>query len=217
MKDPSRASQELIAENSVLKQRIQELEQAEPERKRAEEERRRLSDIIERSLNEIYIFDSDTLKFKHVNLGALKNLQYSLEEIRELTPIDVKPELTETSFRTMIKPLLANEQDKLIFQTVHRRADGSLYPVEVHLQLVNDDKQRAFLAVIFDITERKKAEEALIKSEEKFRKVFYTSPDAVNINRLEDGMYVSINPGFTRIMGYTEEEIIGKTSIEYNI
>ena len=68
-----------------------------------------------------------------------------------------------------------------------------------------------------DITERKRAEQALRKSEDKFRKAFYTSPDAVNINRLEDGKYTSINPGFTRIMGYTEEEIKGTSSIELNI
>jgi len=60
-------------------------------------------------------------------------------------------------------------------------------------------------------------DEALSRSEEKFRKAFYTSPDSVNINRLEDGMYISINPGFTSILGYTEDEIIGKTSVEYNI
>jgi len=44
---------------------------------------------------------------------------------------------------------------------VHRRANGTCYPVEVHLQLVEQDGQRIFLAVILDITERKLAEEAL--------------------------------------------------------
>lgn len=63
----------------------------------------------------------------------------------------------------------------------------------------------------------KKKEESLAKSEEKFRKAFYIGPDSVNINRLEDGMYISINPGFTKITGYTEADIIGKTSIECNI
>ena len=72
-------------------------------------------------------------------------------------------------------------------------------------------------ALIANRLRSEQAEKALRESEEKFRKAFYTSPDSVNINRLEDGMYVSINPGFTRIMGYTEEDIIGKTSIEYNI
>jgi PAS domain S-box-containing protein len=61
------------------------------------------------------------------------------------------------------------------------------------------------------------AEEKMTKSEEKFRKAFFTSPDSININRLKDGMYISINHGFTKIMGYAEEEVIGKTSIELNI
>ena len=68
-----------------------------------------------------------------------------------------------------------------------------------------------------DITERKRAEILLKQSEEKFRAAFITSPDSININRLEDGMYVSINQGFTRIIGYTEADCIGKTSLELNI
>jgi len=68
-----------------------------------------------------------------------------------------------------------------------------------------------------DVTARKKMEISLIKSEEKFRKAFETSPDSININRLSDGMYVSINEGFTNIMGYTEEEVLGKTSSELNV
>jgi PAS domain S-box-containing protein len=58
---------------------------------------------------------------------------------------------------------------------------------------------------------------SLIKSEELFRKAFVTSPDSININRLSDGLYVSINSSFTRITGYSEEEIIGRTSYELNI
>ncbi|CAG1009420.1 Phytochrome-like protein cph1 [Anaerolineales bacterium] len=66
---------------------------------------------------------------------------------------------------------------------------------------------------------RTKAEttEALRASEEKFRKAFLLSPDSININRLHDGMYVSINDGFTRITGYDSEEVIGKSSVEMNI
>ena len=44
-----------------------------------------------------------------------------------------------------------------------------------------------------------------------------TNPDLININRLSDGMYISVNEGFTRILGYTEEDAIGRTSIEMNI
>ncbi len=68
-----------------------------------------------------------------------------------------------------------------------------------------------------DITERKNAEILLQNSEDKFRKAFTTSPDSININRLDSGMYIAVNNGFTRIMGYTEAEAIGKTSIEIDI
>jgi PAS domain S-box-containing protein len=64
---------------------------------------------------------------------------------------------------------------------------------------------------------RRSADEAMRVSEEKFKKAFFTSPDSVSINRLNDGMFVSVNRGFTKITGYTEEEIAGKTSLEINI
>ncbi len=64
------------------------------------------------------------------------NLGYSLDAMRLLTPLDLKPEFTEADFQTLIDPLRRQEKPKVIFETVHRRADTSLYPVEVHLQLV---------------------------------------------------------------------------------
>ena len=63
----------------------------------------------------------------------------------------------------------------------------------------------------------KQAEDQVSKSEDKLRKTFMTSPDAVNINRLSDGMYISVNEGFTKILGYTWDDVAGKTSLELNI
>jgi len=66
---------------------------------------------------------------------------------------------------------------------------------------------------------RRQAEvsEALRASEEKFRRAFFLNPDSININRMQDGMYVSINNGFTKITGYTAGEVIGRTSLELNV
>lgn len=64
---------------------------------------------------------------------------------------------------------------------------------------------------------RKQAEETLRASEEKFSKAFRTSPDAININRLSDGLFIEINSGFTEITGYTPEDVQGKTSLEIQI
>ncbi len=65
-----------------------------------------------------------------------------------------------------------------------------------------------------DITERKKIEKVLDDSEAKFRNAFLTNPDAITVTRILDGIYVSVNNGFKKIFGYTEEEVIGKTSLE---
>jgi PAS domain S-box-containing protein len=68
-----------------------------------------------------------------------------------------------------------------------------------------------------DISLLRQSEEIIRKSDEKFRIAYMTSPDSININRLSDGMYVSVNDGFTSILGYTDKDSIGRTSLEMNI
>ncbi len=71
--------------------------------------------------------------------------------------------------------------------------------------------------IIRDVTGRVQAERELQRSEKKFRAAFQTSPDSININRLADGLYLEANDGFCAIMGYSKEDVIGKTSLELNI
>ncbi|WP_051328410.1 PAS domain S-box protein [Desulfatirhabdium butyrativorans] len=170
------------------------------DRKQAEAKSRLLLEIIEKSLNEIYIFDADSLKFRYVNQGALKNLQYTIDDIRDMTPVDLKPEFTETTFRGMIAPLLSGKQEMLIFETVHRRADGTLYPVEIHLQLMDSEDGQVFLAVIFDITERKLAE----AEREKLQEKLLQSQKLESIGRLAGGIAHDFNNMLGVILGYSE-------------
>lgn len=62
-----------------------------------------------------------------------------------------------------------------------------------------------------------KAQKELEKSEERFRTVFQTSPDAVCINRLSDGVYIDVNSGFSELSGFTRDEVLGKSSLEVSI
>jgi len=75
--------------------------------------------------------------------------------------------------------------------------------------------EMALYIAIID-AEKQEIDRRLEESEEKYRLAFYTSPDAVNINRL-DGLYVDINEGFTRLTGFTRADAIGKLSSEINI
>lgn len=133
------------------------------ERKREEALTTRLGRILDESINEILVFDATTLKFTQVNAGARKNLGYSLEELSQMTAYDIKPYSRE-EFEAMIEPLRRKEKSLLIYKTEHIRKDKTKYPVEVRLQLMEQENPPIFVAIIQDITERKLAEEELLKT-----------------------------------------------------
>ena len=120
-----------------------------------EEERHHLASIFDESLNEIYVFDASTLKFINVNFGAQKNIGYRLEELKNMTVLDIKPNEDELKYRKTIDVLLKNNVEKIEFESVHKRKDATTYPVEVHLQVSNLNNRDVFIAIILDITERK--------------------------------------------------------------
>lgn len=143
------------------------------ERKKAADIREQtllLGRVVDESLNEIYLFDSITFRFIRVNQGALDNIGYSMAEMRELTPYDIKPGFTQSTFVKLVFPLIKGSQQKIDFQTIHQRKDGSRYPVEVHLQAFNFGSKPILMAIILDISERKQAEEALNESQERLQR-----------------------------------------------
>lgn len=124
-----------------------------------------LGSIIEDSLNEVFIFDAETMKFIQVNRGARENLGYSMEELLRLTPVDIKPKFTRKEFKKLVQPLSKRELAKLNFKTVHQRKDGSNYDVDVYLQMATYGMNPVFVAIILDITERLE-QERLIKKQQ---------------------------------------------------
>lgn len=93
------------------------------------------------------------------------------------------------------------------------RPNGKTLSIEMHSKMMPDG---SYQSILRDITKKKLTEDALRESEEKYRLSFQTSPDSVNINRM-DGLYVDINEGYTNLTGYTREDVIGKTSSEIDI
>ncbi len=125
------------------------------ERKMREKELSHWARIFDESLNEIYVFDTESLRFSNVNKEAQRNIGYTMEEMATMTPVDIKPKIDKSEFQNLIAPLLEGKKAKLKFETVHCRKDGTTYPVEVHLQPSAMGKKNVFVAIILDITERK--------------------------------------------------------------
>lgn len=128
---------------------------------RLQAERARLGRIIEDSIDEVYVFDAATLRFRSANRSARDNVGYTMEELRERTPLELKPELSEAAFLRTLAALRNGASRGARFETVHRRKDGSTYPVEAQLQLSAEGGDPVFVAIIQDISVRRRAEEAI--------------------------------------------------------
>jgi PAS domain S-box-containing protein len=128
-------------------------------------------------------------------------------------------ELVAPDFRERMQAYVAGIMERReafdLEYPILRKLDGELRWLRGTGEFQWDEAGRpvALMGVIRDITERRQARAALKESEEKFSKAFHASPDSVNINRLSDGVYVAVNDGFTRISGYSSEEVLGRSSL----
>lgn len=115
-----------------------------------------LGRILDRSFNEIYLIETDSYHFTQANRSACKNLGYSLEELKTLTPVEISPHCHRQRLEEVFAILQTQQQEEFFIETNHERKDGSLYPVEVHLQLVEFAAKPVMIAIAIDISERKK-------------------------------------------------------------
>lgn len=128
------------------------------------EEKLKIFNLFEKMLNEIYLFDGDDFKLLYTNADSLRNLKYSLKEISHLNLFSILRKNKKSSFKKLIEPLLNGSHHKIVFFDNFKRKDKSMYPVEFHLQLIEQDGKKNFLGVVLDLTERKRAEKVLSES-----------------------------------------------------
>ncbi len=128
---------------------------------RREELRRNHEHVLrERSPNEIFMFDADTLQITYANDYALENTGCTLEQLQKKNMLSLHPELGIETFAAMVEPLRRGEREAIKYRTAQARVDGSTYPVEVSLQLMKTDAGgEGFMAIANDITALRQAEE----------------------------------------------------------
>jgi len=179
---------------------------------RTSEERYR--SLFENNTSVMLLINPETAEIVDANPTACEFYGWTYDEIRKKSVTDINILPSDAIFSIMKEAKLKGRKH---FHFVHRKSNGELRDVEAFSTPIKDGDKHFLFTIIHDITNRVRAQKALNESEEKFKKAFTTSPDSININRLEDGAYVSVNDGFTRIMGYTEDEILGQSSIDKNI
>nr|WP_320191836.1 PAS domain S-box protein [uncultured Desulfobacter sp.] len=155
--------------------------------------------------------------FINVNATACERYGYTNNEFMNLSVLDITVTHDSTRYGAPGHRKKLLKKGQLIFEAVNVTKSGETFPVEINSNIFYQNKKPFILSVVRDITERKRAKAALKESEEWFQLIFNNSPEAISLTRLEDGLFVDMNEGFTKMTGYTREDVIDKPVIKLDI
>jgi PAS domain S-box-containing protein len=162
--------------------------------------------LFESNPQPMWVYDLTTLRFLAVNDAALKHYGYSRHEFLEMTIMDIRPQEDE---RILCEYIAAgNPELDHAGEWRHRKKDGSIINVEITSNRVNFAGRAAEFVLANDITERKKAEDALRISEDRYRDLVDNSHELICTHDLE-GRVLSVNPWAARALGYPQESLVG--------
>jgi PAS domain S-box-containing protein len=181
------------------------------ERKTAEEILReseaRYRAVVEQSADGIFLDDVSTRTLIEANPAFQQLLGYSQEEIGHLSIYDIvaaEPMDVDRRFHDILQ---LEKGPPFTHERRYRRKDGSLLDVWLSSQVISYGGKQVVCTLVRDLTDRKRAEEALRASEEKFRTLFESSRDAIYINTPEN-RFLDINQAGLELFGYSKEEIL---------
>lgn len=118
-------------------------------------------EVIENSLNEIYVIHPEDLKLIKVNKGAMQKLGYTKQELECMLFTDIETDFSLALFKDIAGNINMNRSNKVKYNTFHKKKDGSTYPVEVNLQQFKSNDGDVYVAIVFDLTEIRQKEEEL--------------------------------------------------------
>ncbi len=162
--------------------------------------------LLDQSNDAIKVIDPETLRFLDVNEKACAELGYTRNELLSLTVRDIDPNADDILVARVRQHL--QESGFAIMETVHRRRDGTTFPVEVNMRRVQLDREYS-VSISRDITERKRAEERLREFE---RVVEHLEEMIVVVDR--EHRYVLANQALFRHRGMTKEQVVGHSLAE---
>jgi len=192
-----------------------------PERAQWETELRaseaRKAAILETALDAVITMGPEG-RIVEFNRAAEEMFGYERAEITGRTVADtiVPHSLREAHHRGLARYLVTGEASVIgkRVELVGRRANGTEFPVELSITTVQLDRRRLFTAYLRDITERKQAEDALRKSEERFRALVENSSDGIYLVDRE-GIILYSSSSSVRVLGWPPEERKGRRAFEF--
>jgi diguanylate cyclase (GGDEF)-like protein/PAS domain S-box-containing protein len=175
------------------------------------ESEERYRTVVEQSAESIWLFDPDTKQVLESNTAFQEMLGYTAEELRRMTNYDFVAHSRDDIDSAVQR--VVQERRGFFGERKYRRKDGTVLDVEVSGTVIPYRGREVVCGVARDLTERKRAEEALKESEERFRGAFNDAPIGVALVGL-DGRYLRVNRALCEMLGYSEEELLEKTTTE---
>jgi PAS domain S-box-containing protein len=209
-------SQAFNAMTEKLRQTLAGLESELKERKQAEEKLLQFRRVMDESSDAIFLIDLESGCYIDFNRIAHEFLGYSRQELAQLTVMDVAQHLPNLD-TWLERVQLVRTSGSLLFETTYQRKDQSVFPVEVSARILEYVAQNILVAVVRDVSGRKQTETALRESEERFRKVFQSSPVAISITTLEEGRLLDANEAYWGLTGHRPEQALGRTAEELGL
>jgi PAS domain S-box-containing protein len=196
---------------------ITELKRAEETARESEERLRRISAATQDSIWEIDL-KTNLLWWSEQARPLFWNRPGNWRPSMEDWCDGIHPEDVER-VKARFEQFLRNDERAWTDEYRFRRADGSYVYILDQGQKFYDEGGTPILiaGAMTDITERKRAEEALSESEERFAKAFRASPDGLVISRLADGIILEVNDSFAALSGYERDEMIGKSTLDLGL
>lgn len=195
-----------------------------------------LHDITTRTLREQALATSEE---KFVTLFQASTEPVCLTRLRDGAFLEVSPSFTQVfgwqadevvgktseqlnlwldrSVRNQLLATTTHEQRLDNARAQFRRKDGQILTCRVSARLIKMGDEDCLATTFRDETARELTERARQLSEEKFTKAFHASPDAITITERNSARYIEVNEGFTRLTGYSADEVLGHTALEINI
>ena len=139
------------------------------------------------------------------NRRACESLGYTRDELLSLNVADIEQSFLPGEIEAACKEV--SPGTPITIEGIHRRKDGTTFPVEVRLGCLESDGRRLVFALARDTTERKQAEKALRESERRFRQLFENSADALFVHD-EAGRILDCNAEASQSLGYSKAELL---------
>ncbi|MBP7736111.1 MAG: PAS domain S-box protein [Spirochaetes bacterium] len=209
------SNEELDAVNEELQASMEEMERTNNDLYRSQFElamsEARFRTLIENSSVGVIAADLENRRFVFANPSACAMFGYECEEMLARGVDDIHPAEDLERIHGEFSALMEKKY-QISRELPCRRKDGSVFYADIAAMPIIIDDLKCLLGQFIDVTERKRGEEALRESEERFSKIFHLSPMSIALSGAHDGRYIDVNDEFLALTGYAREEVIGRSS-----